>query len=344
MGKLRLALIAGGKSSEREVSLKSGAQVYQALNKDKYDIRRYDPLTDLERLVREARELDAALIIMHGRGGEDGSMQGLLDLLEIPYQGSGVLASALAMNKELSKTIYQHGRPQGAPRPWPFTAQKAPSPQEIEAELGLPVVIKPVNEGSSIGISMAATLEALETGLAAAFALDNRVLVEEFIQGTEVTGGVLGNARLQALPLVEIIPASTYAFFDYEAKYQPGATEEICPARLSPETDQARPGVRPHRASGPGLPGLFPHRYDDPGPGDLCPGNQYHPRHDRHQPLPPGGQGRGHRLPGPPGHPDQPGIGERVSSGAVSVAVQARQHAHVRRSNSPQPPVRGMGV
>ena len=107
MGKLRLALIAGGKSSEREVSLKSGAQVYQALNKDKYDIRRYDPLTDLERLVREAGDLDAALIIMHGRGGEDGSMQGLLDLLEIPYQGSGVLASALAMNKELSKAIYQ---------------------------------------------------------------------------------------------------------------------------------------------------------------------------------------------------------------------------------------------
>ena len=107
MGKLRLALIAGGKSSEREVSLKSGAQVYQALNKDKYDIRRYDPLTDLERLVRDAGELDAALIIMHGRGGEDGSMQGLLDLLEIPYQGSGVLASALAMNKELSKAVYQ---------------------------------------------------------------------------------------------------------------------------------------------------------------------------------------------------------------------------------------------
>jgi len=234
MGKLRLALIAGGKSSEREVSLKSGNQVYQALNQDRYDIRRYDPLTDLERLVREAGELDAALIIMHGRGGEDGSMQGLLDLLEIPYQGSGVLASALAMDKELSKAIYQMAGLR-VPAALAFHRQKAPSPPEIEAKLGLPVVIKPVHEGSSIGISMAGTPEALKTGLAAAFALDNRVLVEEFIQGTEVTGGVLGNARLQALPLVEIIPASTYAFFDYEAKYQPGATEEICPARLSPE-------------------------------------------------------------------------------------------------------------
>ena len=127
---MRLALIAGGKSSEREVSLKSGAQVYQALNQDKYDIRRYDPLTDLERLVREARELDAALIIMHGRGGEDGSMQGLLDLLEIPYQGSGVLASALAMNKELSKTIYQHGRAQGARGPGLSPRRRPPVPRK----------------------------------------------------------------------------------------------------------------------------------------------------------------------------------------------------------------------
>jgi D-alanine-D-alanine ligase len=234
MGKLRLALIAGGKSSEREVSLKSGAQVYQALDQDKYVIRRYDPLTDLGSLVREAPELDAALIIMHGRGGEDGSMQGLLDLLEIPYQGSGVLASALAMNKELSKMVYQQAGLQVAPALF-FDRAQAPSPQEIQAALGLPVVIKPVNEGSSIGVSKAGTLESLKTGLEAAFALDNRVLVEQFIQGTEVTGGVLGNANLQALPLVEIIPATTYAFFDYEAKYQPGATEEICPARLDPE-------------------------------------------------------------------------------------------------------------
>jgi D-alanine-D-alanine ligase len=234
MGKLRLALIAGGKSSEREVSLKSGNQVYQALNKDKYDIRRYDPLTDLGSLVRQAKEIDVALIIMHGRGGEDGSMQGLLDLLEIPYQGSGILASALAMNKELSKTLYQQAGLK-VPRTIIFNRAAAPSPQEIEAALGLPVVIKPVNEGSSIGVTKAPTLEALTTGLAAAFALDNRVLVEEFIHGTEVTGGVLGNAKLQALPLVEIIPTSKYDFFDYEAKYQPGATEEICPARLDPE-------------------------------------------------------------------------------------------------------------
>jgi D-alanine-D-alanine ligase len=251
MGKLRLALIAGGKSSEREVSLKSGTQVYQALDPNKYDIRRYDPLMDLGRLVQDAKDLDAALIIMHGRGGEDGSMQGLLDLLEIPYQGSGVLASALAMNKELSKTIYRQAGLK-VPQALIFNRAEALSPSAIEAALKLPVVIKPVHEGSSIGITKAVTPEALETGLAAAFALDNRVLVEEFIQGTEVTGGVLGNAQLQALPLVEIVPASTYAFFDYEAKYQPGATQEICPARLDPElTRRAQEcAVTAHRALG----------------------------------------------------------------------------------------------
>jgi D-alanine-D-alanine ligase len=251
MGKLRLALIAGGKSSEREVSLKSGSQVYDALDKDKYDIRRFDPLTDLEALVREAPDLDVALIIMHGRGGEDGTMQGLLDLLEIPYQGSGVLASALAMNKELSKSTYERAGLK-VPRALVFDRAGAPTPGEIDTALGLPVVIKPVTEGSSIGITKAGDHEAIKRGLEAAFALDSRVLVEEFIRGIEVTGGVLGNAQLQVLPLVEIIPSSTYAFFDYEAKYQPGASEEICPARLNAElTGRAQEyALRAHRALG----------------------------------------------------------------------------------------------
>ncbi len=231
MSKLRLALIAGGKSAEREVSLKSGEQVYQALNKDKYDIRRYDPRDDLERLVRDAPDLDVALVIMHGRGGEDGTLQGMLDLLGIPYQGSGVLGSALGMNKELSKILYQQAGLKVS-HAWFFTKDEAPTPREIEARLGLPVVIKPVNEGSSIGVTKARTLEELEQGLAAAFPYDHRILVEEFLEGVEVTGGVLGNTKLTALPLVEIIPSDQYDFFDYEAKYKPGASTEICPARV----------------------------------------------------------------------------------------------------------------
>ncbi len=231
MTKLRLALIAGGKSAEREVSLKSGEQVFQALDKARYDIRRYDPRDDLERLVQDAPKLDAALVIMHGRGGEDGSLQGLLDLLGIPYQGSGILGSALGMNKELSKILYQQAGLKVS-RALFFNKGEAPSPEEIEAHLGLPVVIKPVNEGSSIGVAKARTLEELAKGLKAAFLYDHRVLVEEFLQGMEVTGGVLGNKKLTALPLVEIVPSDKYDFFDYEAKYTAGASTEIVPARL----------------------------------------------------------------------------------------------------------------
>ncbi len=251
MAKMRLALIAGGKSSEREVSLKSAAQVFEALDKGKYDIRRYDPLTDLEKLVQEAPEIQAALIIMHGKGGEDGAMQGFLDLLEIPYQGSGVMASALAMNKELSKALYQMAGLR-VPNALAFSRQVAPTPEEIEATLGLPAVIKPATEGSSIGISLARNLAELKAGLAAAFGYDSHLLVEEFIQGTEITGAVLGNATARALPLVEIIPTDKYAFFDYEAKYQPGASNEICPARLSPElTGQAQTcALKAHQALG----------------------------------------------------------------------------------------------
>ena len=237
MSKMRLALIAGGKSAEREVSIKSGEQVYQALMKDKYDIRRYDPRDDLERLVRDAPDLDVALVIMHGRGGEDGTLQGMLDLLGIPYQGSGVLGSALGMNKELSKILYQQAGLKVS-RALFFTRGDGPGLKEIENQLGLPAVIKPVNEGSSIGVTKARTPEELQKGLTAAFLYDHRILVEEFLEGVEVTGGVLGNSKLTALPLVEIIPSEQYDFFDYEAKYKPGASTEICPARVSPEITQ----------------------------------------------------------------------------------------------------------
>ncbi|MBM4294149.1 MAG: D-alanine--D-alanine ligase [Deltaproteobacteria bacterium] len=234
MKKMRLALIAGGKSAEREVSLKSGQQVFNALNKDKYDIRRYDPATDLDKLVQDAPELDAALIIMHGRGGEDGTLQGMLDLLGVPYQGSGVLGSALGMNKELSKFLYQKAG-LGVARAIFFDQREAPSPLAIADDLGLPAVIKPVNEGSSIGVTIARNLEELAAGLDAAYEYDHRVLVEEFIKGVEVTGGVLGNRDLTALPLVEIRPSDSYPFFSYDAKYLPGASTEICPAPLDPE-------------------------------------------------------------------------------------------------------------
>jgi D-alanine-D-alanine ligase len=234
MKKLRLALLSGGKSSEREVSLKSGGQVFAALDKAKYDIKRYDPQTDLNQLIADAPNLDIALIIMHGRWGEDGTIQGLLDLLELPYQGSGVMASAVAMNKEVSKMLYLQAGLQ-VPREIFYSRHDAIDPAIVEAAVGLPAIIKPVNEGSSIGITVAHSREQIMDGIQHALIYDHRVLVEEFITGLEVTAAILGNDDLQAMPLVEIIPGESYHFFDHEAKYTAGATHEICPARLAPD-------------------------------------------------------------------------------------------------------------
>jgi D-alanine-D-alanine ligase len=251
MNKLRLALLSGGKSSEREVSLKSGGQVFEALDKAKYDITRYDPQTDLHQLIADAPHLDVALIIMHGRWGEDGTIQGLLDLLELPYQGSGVMASAVAMNKEISKMLYLQAGLQVPPAVF-YSRHDAIDPAAVAAAVGLPAVIKPVNEGSSIGITMARTPEQLLSGIQQALTYDHRVLVEAFVSGVEVTCAVLGNDDLQALPLVEIVPGDSYAFFDYEAKYKPGASTEIVPARLSPDmTARVQEcGLKAHRALG----------------------------------------------------------------------------------------------
>lgn len=251
MSRLRVALLCGGRSSEREVSLKSGAQVAAALNPDRYEVKKYDPQTDLPQLIADAPNLDVALIIMHGRWGEDGTVQGLLDLLGIPYQGSGVLASAIAMNKEVSKTLYRQAG-LDVPRALFFSRHEVMDPEAIIAELGLPVVIKPVTEGSSIGVTIARDVQQLRDGMQLALQYDRRILVEEFIQGIEVTAGVLGNDELQALPLVEIVPGSDYPFFTYDAKYLPGATTEIVPARLSPEmTAKVQEcGLKAHRALG----------------------------------------------------------------------------------------------
>jgi D-alanine-D-alanine ligase len=229
--KLRLALLSGGTSSEREVSLNGGNQVWEALDKDKYDIRRYDPRADIGRLVRDAADIDAALIILHGANGEDGTVQGLLDLLDIPYQGSGVLGSALAMNKLAAKRLYAQA---GLPIP-DYAAVRTSDPFEPQAvaeRLGLPLVVKPAAGGSSVGISIARTAAELRPALETAFGFGDTALIEAYIEGVEITGGVLGNDALEALPIIEIIPDKRHAFFDYEAKYTAGVSEEICPARI----------------------------------------------------------------------------------------------------------------
>jgi len=237
MEKMTIALLSGGISSEREVSLNSGDQVYEALDKEKYNILRYDPKTDLIRLVQDAPNIDAALIILHGPYGEDGTIQGLLELLNIPYQGSGVLGSSIAMNKLASKYLYEKA---GLPIP-PYIALKKGDrldPQGWEKQLGMPLVIKPNAAGSSVGMTIVKSLDSLQQAVEKAFSHDATILIEGCVEGIELTGGVVGNQELLALPIIEIIPDAEHEFFDYEAKYTAGITQEICPARIDDEMTQ----------------------------------------------------------------------------------------------------------
>lgn len=232
--KIQLALIAGGKSGERDVSLAGAKGVIQALDAEKYDVFQYDPATDLSKLAADAPKLDTAFILLHGPLGEDGSMQGMLDLLGLPYQGSGVLGSSMAMDKDIAKKIYKLA---GLPVADYCMAKTANSreAETIGAELDFPLVVKPIRQGSSLGMSLVQNIKNLRTALELAFTYDNEVMVEQFIQGREITVGILGNSELTPLPLVEIIPGKEFSFFDYTAKYTPGATTEICPAQVPQE-------------------------------------------------------------------------------------------------------------
>ncbi len=232
--RIRVALLAGGRSSEREVSLKGAVQVEKALDPRKFMVTRYDPATDLAILAQDALSIDVAFILLHGLYGEDGTVQGFLDLLGVPYQGSGVLGSAMAMDKNLAKIMYRlHGLPVAE---WEMARpEDVKTPERLLERLHLPLVIKPVRAGSSLGMSIAMTVEELATGIKTAYKHDSQVMVEQFVKGREITGGVLGNEDLTALPLVEIIPNKEFLFFDYTAKYQPGASRELCPAPISEE-------------------------------------------------------------------------------------------------------------
>ncbi len=238
--KVTVALISGGTSGEREISLRGGDKVALELDGAKYQIVRYDPATDLAKLAAESGSIDAALLILHGINGEDGTIQGFLDLLGIPYQCTGVLGSAIAMNKLISKLFYEQA---GISVPAYIGIRNI---ADADAEkcikyLGLPLVVKPASGGSSIGMTIVRNRDAFSRAIETAFSHDDTVIVEQYLSGTEITGGVLGNTDIEALPIVEIIPASGYDFFDYTAKYTPGETLEICPARISDSlTENAR--------------------------------------------------------------------------------------------------------
>ncbi|MEO8359677.1 MAG: D-alanine--D-alanine ligase [Vicinamibacteria bacterium] len=289
-GRIRVGILFGGASEEREISLASGLMIAENLPKDRYDVRLLDTLAlmarhpglsaglhakalalqqstprpaltsheDLSSAMRDQVEraeslaqpatkslaadgeaaIDVAFLALHGKYGEDGTIQGLLELIGTPYTGSGVLASALAMDKVMAKRVLVA---EGIPVPRGIHVTRADFSHDAAEAVAravalLPAVVKPSKQGSSVGMSLVDSPPAMEVALRLALQHDDEVLVESRVFGTEITVGVLGvvgSSSVEALPVVEIVPKRE--FFDYKAKYDPDQCEEICPARIPEE-------------------------------------------------------------------------------------------------------------
>ena len=220
----KVAVLFGGRSAEREVSLNSGAAVLSALLRSGVDAYPFDPaVQNLQALVDDG--FDRVFIALHGRYGEDGTVQGALELLGIPYTGSGVMASALGMDKWRTKLVWQAG---GLPIPDYALLDERSDSQAIVKQLGLPLFVKPANEGSSVGISKVKAASELQEAYRVAAKYDKLVLAESFIGGGEYTVAILGD---QALPVIKIETANE--FYDYEAKYLRNDTRYLCPSDLN---------------------------------------------------------------------------------------------------------------
>ncbi len=227
MKKKKIGVLLGGESAEREVSLKTGGAIHKALLRKGYQAEALDMQGDWARIIGEGG-IDVAFIALHGRLGEDGAIQGLLEVLGIPFTGSGVAASAISMSKVMTKKILSDS---GIKTPnyvyFDLTEESDFAPPST---LRFPLVVKPDREGSTIGISIVEDPELLKDAVMEASRFDKRVVIEEYVRGRELTVGLL-NGRV--LPAIEIIPQS--GFYDYKAKYTTGATEYICPAEIDEE-------------------------------------------------------------------------------------------------------------
>jgi D-alanine-D-alanine ligase len=227
----RVAVLLGGRSDEREVSLKSGAAVLAALQAQGIDAHGFDPR---DKPLHDLEVFDRIFISLHGRFGEDGCIQGALEMLQIPYTGSGVMASAIGMDKWRTKLLW---RAMNVVTP-DFELVTATSDfAAIEAKLGLPLFVKPANEGSSIGISKVKEAGGLEAAYQLAAQSDPLVIAEKFVGGGEYTVGIIsdGKGDFTALPIIRIVPKNE--FYDYEAKYLRNDTQYLCPCGLSVEKE-----------------------------------------------------------------------------------------------------------
>lgn len=264
MKKLNVAVLMGGKSAEHEISLISGRQVAKILNTKKYNVLPIvvskDGISwqigDISKLmlgspttkrlkkqllsksanlstsdhssIIKNHKIDVVFIAMHGPNGEDGKVQGFLDLVGVPYTGSGVLASSLGIDKIYSRTLFSQA---GLDVPRYIIVKKSQNSERVWQKLKPPIFVKPRFQGSSVGTSKVNTKKEFKKALKKAYAYDDWAIIEEYLDGTEVTCAILGNENPKALPLVEIVPKKEY--FDYEAKYNPNLTDEIVPARIT---------------------------------------------------------------------------------------------------------------
>lgn len=241
MRPLRVLVLKGGWSAERPVSLKSGEAVEKALSEAGYRTSSLDPADPgfVSTMIKKRRAIDVVFNALHGAGGEDGRIQGFLEVLELPYTGSGVMASAICMNKNVAKELFTvHGIP--TPR-----YQIAVQGQPVKVDMKGPVVVKPCEGGSTIGVTVVRQEKALAAALRLAWRYDAEALIEEYIPGQELTVSVLNG---QALPVMEIVPAND--FYDFEAKYTPGMSQHLIPPLVSTriQVEAQRMAVRAHRA------------------------------------------------------------------------------------------------
>jgi D-alanine-D-alanine ligase len=233
----KIAVLMGGRSLERDISLKSGHRVYEALREKGFAVSKLD--VDENLVVNlKSDPVDLVYIALHGKYGEDGTVQELLEIMGIPYTGPGVYASTVSFDKALSKEIFQR---KGIPTPDYFTLT-AGSFREMGAagvldnivdQLGLPIIVKPAGQGSALGIKIAHTKEQLPGALIGALSYDDKVILEKYITGPEVSVSVVGDEEPQALPVIEI--STQKEFFDFDSMYSMGQTEYFIPARLPAE-------------------------------------------------------------------------------------------------------------